>query len=287
MMMMRTCILSLVFCTIQLTNAFVSASSTTYHRRVISELRGGYDATIGADPSTPLQFFTMPGNTCPYAQRTHMTLQELQLPFDVTEVSGIPKPDWFLSINPRGKVPTLRVPTQDYAVVYESAICNEFLCDYATSIKQKHTLMPSDPFSRATIRLLNDHCDNVFAKTQFTYLMNKEADKDDELCAEMETALNTYEEALDKSKGPYLLGDDFTLADIHVFPFIQRLVITLKHYKNYELPRDKFPKLLAWIDTCLARESVNHSSMSKEKTIEVYGRFVNNDYKFGGLNKNK
>jgi len=204
-----------------------------------------------------------------YAQRTHITLQELGLPFDVTEVSGIPKPDWFLSINPRGKVPTLRIPTSDYAVVYESAICNEFLCDYAQSIQQEHTLMPSDPFMRAKIRLLNDHCDNVFAKTQFTYLMNKEADKDDELCAEMESELSTYEEAL--SKGPYLLGDDFSLADIHVFPFIQRLVITLKHYKDYELPSDKFPKLLAWIDTCQRGLGVGSQPLVLLKDIVSYG----------------
>jgi hypothetical protein len=31
---------------------------------------------------------------------------------------------------------------------------------------------------------------------------------------------------------------------------------------------------LAWHDSCLERESVSQSSMSKEKTIEVYGRFV-------------
>ena len=281
--------LSLVFCSIQLlASGFVRAGRIPYHHRIISELKGGSDATIGAAPSTPpLQFFTMPGNTCPYAQRTMIALKELQLPFDITEVSGMPKPDWFLSINPRGKVPTLRVPTADYAIIYESAICNEFLCDYATSIEQEHTLMPTDPFIRARIRLLNDHCDNVFAKTQFTYLMNKEDDKDDELCTDMESALNTYEEALVGSKGPYLLGGDFTLADVHVFPFIQRLVITLKHYKDYELQKDKFPKLLAWIDICLARESVKESSMTEEKTISVYDRFVNGDYKFGGLNKNK
>ena len=284
--------LSLVFCSIQLlASGFVRAGRIPYHHRITSELKGGSDATIGAAaPSTPpLQFFTMPGNTCPYAQRTMIALKELQLPFDITEVSGMPKPDWFLSINPRGKVPTLRVPiTADYAIIiYESAICNEFLCDYATSIEQEHTLMPTDPFIRARIRLLNDHCDNVFAKTQFTYLMNKEDDKDDELCTDMESALNTYEEALVGSKGPYLLGGDFTLADVHVFPFIQRLVITLKHYKDYELQKDKFPKLLAWIDICLARESVKESSMTEEKTISVYDRFVYGDYKFGGLNKNK
>ena len=42
---------------------------------------------INLHSSLPLQ----PGNTCPYAQRTHIVLSELGLPFDVTEVSGMPK----------------------------------------------------------------------------------------------------------------------------------------------------------------------------------------------------
>lgn len=279
-MMMRAL---LVFCSLQLASGFVSAGVPA---RPISELRGGYDATVGADPSTPIQFFTLPGNTCPYAQRTHIALKELNLPFDITEVSGMPKPDWYLKINPRGKVPALRLPTADYAVIYESAICNEFLCDYATTLEQDHTLMPTDPFLRAKIRLLNDHCDNVFSKTQFTYLMNKDDEKEDDLCGEMESALAAYEDALTESKGPFLLGNDFTLADVHLLPFIQRLVITLKHWKNYEMPSDKFPNLLAWHDSCLGRESVKESSISKEKMIEIYQRFVGADYKFGGLNKN-
>ena len=103
----------------------------------------------------------------------------------------------------------------------------------------------------------------------------------------MEKALVAFEEALVESKGPYFLGEEFSLADLHTLPFIQRLVITLKHFKDYELPKDKFSKLLLWLDSCLDRESVKESSMTKEKTIEVYERFVGNDYKFGGLNKNK
>ena len=273
-------------------SGFVSARSLS-NPRIMTDLAGGYDATVGADPSTPIQFFTLPGNTCPYAQRTHITLNELGLPYDTTEVSGMPKPDWYLKINPRGKVPAIRVPTADYAVIYESAICNEFLCDYYAATNNSNdeegecnTLMPKDPFLRAKIRLLNDHCDNVFAKTQFTYLMNKDESKDEELCTEMETALMAYEAALSESRGPYLLGGVFTLADVHVLPFLQRLVITLKHWKDYELPQEKFPKLLAWIESCLGRESVKESSMSEEKTIEIYEQFVGADYKFGGLNKN-
>ena len=139
---------------------------------------------------------------------------------------------------------------------------------------------------KAKIRLLNDHCDNVFAKTQFTYLMNKDVDMDEVLRTEMESALKCYEDALVESTGPYMMGE-FSLADLHVFPFIQRLVVTLKHWKNYELPTDKFPNLLAWHETCLKRGSIIQSSMSTEKIIDVYERFVVADYKFGGLNKNK
>jgi hypothetical protein len=59
----------------------------------------------------------------------------------------------------------------EMAVIYESAICNEFLCDYAstTLLLMHHTLMgPTvDPIMKANIRLHNDHCDNIFTKTQF------------------------------------------------------------------------------------------------------------------------
>mmetsp|Transcript_22584 Transcript_22584/g.51252 ORF Transcript_22584/g.51252 Transcript_22584/m.51252 type:complete len:281 (-) Transcript_22584:106-948(-) len=248
-------------------------------------LAGGYDATVGADPSTPIQLFALPGNTCPYVQRTHMCLLELGIPFDVTEISG--KPDWYLKINPRGKVPSIRVPASDYATIYESAICNEFLCDYYRSNNEEEcTLMPDDPYARAEIRLLNDHCDSL-GKAQFTYLMNKDEAKDEELRSAMEDALGVYEEALAKRRGQYLLGDDFTLADIHVFPFIQRLSVTHRHWKGYELSPERFPRLTGWIGACSERESARQSSMSEEKTISVYRKFVEADYSFGGLNKNK
>ena len=145
---------------------------------------------------------------------------------------------------------------------------------------------PTDPFVRAKIRLLNLHCDNVFTKTQFTYLMNKDVEKDEELRNEMENALQCFEDSLVKSNGPYLMGKEFTLADLQVFPFIQRLVVTLEKWKDYKLPEDKFPYLLAWFNSCLRRDSVIQSSMTADKIIEVYERFVSVDYEFGGLNKN-
>jgi hypothetical protein len=59
-------VLIIVFCCINLATGFVSSAGMP---RILTEIRGGYDATVGTDPSTPLQFFTLPGCTCPYAQR--------------------------------------------------------------------------------------------------------------------------------------------------------------------------------------------------------------------------
>jgi len=61
----------------------------------------------------------------------------------------------------------------------------------------------------------------------------------------------------------------------------------LKHFKNYELPGDKFPKLLAWYELCSKRESVMAAALTEEKIIEIYNMFVKMDYGFGGLNQNK
>ena len=91
----------LVVGSFRVARGFVSAGGVIPQDRVWTDLRGGYDATIvGANPTTPIQFFAFPGKTCPYAQRTHIALLELGIPFDMTEVTAMPKPDWYLKIHP-------------------------------------------------------------------------------------------------------------------------------------------------------------------------------------------
>ena len=99
-------LLGLLSCCIHLATGFVSAGGITPTIRSAAasttELQGGYEnGLVGVNPTTPLRFFTLPGNTCPYAQRTHITLIELGLPFDMSEVLmdlGV-KPDWYLKVS--------------------------------------------------------------------------------------------------------------------------------------------------------------------------------------------
>ena len=294
---------------------YSAAAAVRSFSRVVS-LRGGYDATIGPDPSNPIQFFTLANGMCPYAARTLIVLIELGLPYETVEITG--KPDWYLKINPRGKVPALRVPYHGNEVVYESAICDEYLCDLDYDIKSMHSkninnndnydsddnndsdnnkynnLMPRDPMTRAKIRLLNDQCDTILNPAFFTFLMNKDVSKDEEFKNKLHNVLMTYEEMLQSNRssssstnGPYLMGKDFTLADVHIIPFFLRLMVSLRHFKNFHITEENYPNLLSWFQLCSERESVKLTSKSEETIIEVYQKFVNVDYKFGGLNQNK
>jgi glutathione S-transferase len=288
------------------TNTKTNHSSSSSFSNIlprITSLKGGYDSTIGINPSNPIQFFTFESGMCPYAARTLIVLNELKLEYDVVAVPP-GKPDWYLKINPKGKVPSLRVPYHDNEVIYESAFCNEYLCDLYNSQQQQEdisagvgtgtSLLPkNEPIQKARIRLLNDYCDTMLGPTFFTFLMNKDESKEEELKSALIDVLSFYEDKLkgdrdseDKLKGgPYMNGQEFTLADVHVLPFFARLIVALRHFKNYDI-QQSFPNLMTWFELCSTRQSVQIVSKSDEAIIEVYQKFIDMGYKFGGLNKN-
>jgi len=149
-------------------------------------------------------------------------------------------------------------------------------------------LMPTLAADRAALRLLNDHVDNQLSPAQFTFLMNQEdPEKDAELITALELALGVLQQSLIRRGGPYLMGRDFSLADIHVLPFFLRLVVSLEHFKSYQIPKDRFSRLLEWFELCSQRPSVQAASKSKDEIVQVYQKFVDMKYGFGGLNKNK
>ena len=62
------------------------------------------------------------------------------------------KPDWLFERNPLGLVPVLEYKG---SVIYESAICNQFLEEeFPGSRTGTHDLMPASPYERAAMRLL-------------------------------------------------------------------------------------------------------------------------------------
>lgn len=236
-----------------------------------------------SDRQPPLiEFFTM--DMCPYAQRTWILLEEKGLPYvrKLVDVRNESQRKWYIEhINPLGKVPSIR-DLSDGTVLYESEIINEYLEQKFTSEISVARLLPDDAAGCAKARLWNHHLNNQLAPAHFTYLMNKDAASEHEKLVALERTLQFYE---DRIVEPYLLGEQFTLADISALPFFERLVFSLERFKNYTIPSNMH-KLQNWLELAMSRPSFVVTKRPEEKLEEVYQKFVSMDYKFGGLNRN-
>ncbi|XP_035688749.1 glutathione S-transferase omega-1-like [Branchiostoma floridae] len=67
--------------------------------------------------------------------------------YETVNVCTKNKPEWFFSINPLAKVPTLQ---HDGKVVYESLVCNE----YVDRVFPGRKLLPEEPLEKARIGML-------------------------------------------------------------------------------------------------------------------------------------
>jgi glutathione S-transferase len=258
-------------------------------------LRARIRANVELESDTVLprmKFYCLDGGMCPYAARTWITLIELGFPFEIEYMNPTNlKSDWYLKLNPKGKVPVLH-NLVDNSVVYESSVCDEYLCDVADEVQQSESggvknMRPTTASGKAQMRLLNDHIDSNIGTAQYTFLMNKDPERDAELQTKLEAALLVLENQIKGNGGPFVMGSEFTLADAHILPFFLRLTVSLRHFKDYSLPSDAFPMLCRWFEECSKRPSAQATWKSDETIIGVYSKFVSSDYAFGGLNKNK
>ena len=123
---------------------------------------------------------------CPFAQRSHMTLLEKNLEFQLREVDLENKPSWFETISPYSKVPVL---CHGNIQVYESTIINEYLEE---SFPERR-LLPDDPSKRANARIWIDFDNTKFVPVFYKLLLAQESSLQKILAAQMtETDQWTY-----------------------------------------------------------------------------------------------
>ncbi len=219
-----------------------------------------------------LQFYY--NSNCPYAQRTWITLLELGVPFEPIEIElgKDNKTDWFLRLNPNGKVPVIK---QEEKIVYESLIVNEYLAEVFGK------LMPNDPFLKAKTRILMARCDANFVKYMYSYLSHnpsEDPDKEKQLQQQLITEFTFLDKTLYEKGKTYFLGDKFSLADVAYIPFMQRAIVTLSAFKNWDIFQLDLPALHNWIQSTNERKSCQETAMDEEKMKEIYARFLKLDY---------
>lgn len=147
---------------------------------------------------------------CPYVQRNAIVLQEKGVNHDIAYIDLADKPDWFVALSPRGKVPVLQV---DDVVLFESNAILEYLDE--THAPRMH---PEDPLQRARDRAWFSVANAVNASV---YQMIKVQDRD-ALTQHASTLARHLTMLQAEITGPLWRGDTMCLMDAVAYPGLQR-----------------------------------------------------------------
>jgi len=227
-----------------------------------------------------LVLYHAPHSTC--SQKVRMVLHEKDVKFDEVRIDlgkkEQLKPD-YLKLNPNGVVPTL---VDDGTPIIESSV----ICEYLNEKYPQNPLLPSDIIERARTRAWMHYIEEVAVGAirvpsfnraflyRFSGLDQKQFEAQEinprpvrrELFQRMGSPKGFSKADVDKSlgelsetcrrmdeaignKGPWLMGEQFTLADILVMPSIDRMA----DLGLARIWQDKYPRVGEWYAGLQAR----------------------------------
>jgi glutathione S-transferase len=212
--------------------------------------------------------YNAPQSTC--SQRVRFVLNAKGLPFAEKKLDLLAgdqlKPD-YLKLNPNGVVPTL---DHDGNIVIDSSVIIEYLDEIAP---QPASFTPRAPAERAKMRSLMRFIDEMpaaavrvptfnlaflprfaamseqefaaFAESkplrkEFMLAMGRKGFPETEMNAALDRMRRTYARmdlAISESGGPWLLGEDITLADVAVMPALVRMADLGLDHTWTDMPR--------------------------------------------------
>jgi glutathione S-transferase len=119
-------------------------------------------------------------------------------------------------------------------VISESMVVVEYIDDL---YPDTHPLQPSDPTGKKNMKLYMDRHDS-FVSGYYKLLMMQDSVQQQSLADDLLKQFSTLDIDLQVCPGPYLCGEQFTIADLKIFPFIERIVHVLGHFREFSIPEE-------------------------------------------------
>ena len=132
----------------------------------------------------------------------------------------------------------------------ESTLLANYIDDYF----QNNPLKPSDPLLKYNMGCFMEEHGKIVSAF-YGLLMSQDESAHAGLKEKLSAILSTVNDDLQKFAGPYLCGEQFTMADINLVPFIERIVLLLPLYRNFSIPED-LNYLHEWYNTVKQRPAV-------------------------------
>lgn len=171
---------------------------------------------------------------CPYAQKSWIALEWSGINYKLEEVSLYGpngKPDWFWKLNPQGTVPVLVCNESDGSsnVLPDS----ELILDYMTQLKPSSNYDEND----ALVSQWRDRVSQKIAPVGKRAVLQGGKKELYKLLAEIDKEV----------VGPYLCGNEMTMADCAAFPFLWRLD---QEFGELNEKEHQCGRIRQWIDHC-------------------------------------
>ena len=188
---------------------------------------------------------------CPFVQRAVLALEEKGVDYELEFIDLANKPEWFLALSPRGKVPVL---LDEGVPLFES----QAIVEYLDETRGGARLTPEDPRERARDRAWFAYASEEIFAASWLMESAKDAAAFAEKTAAMRQKLGLVEEAMEGRD--YLSGDgsSFGLADVAYAPALFRLAAWKRLY-GVDGALDGLPRVAAWSERVLARETMPRS----------------------------
>jgi glutathione S-transferase len=171
---------------------------------------------------TPPRLWTW--HLSPFSGKVRVVLVEKGIAADLLEIHPVKRPERLRALNPTNRVPVLEV---DGTALRESSV----ICEYLEEAYPDPPLLPADAALRGWARGWTRYIDDE-ATTNYFLGMRKQSfgkadgDPDDiveRLHGRLSSRFATLETLLGAHDGPWLCGEQFTLADVAAMPLAVRL----------------------------------------------------------------
>jgi GST-like protein len=197
----------------------------------------------------------------PNGKKVSIVLEEMNLEYDVHAIQMgelEQKEDWYLELNPNGRIPTIVDQDNDGFVVFESGAILLYLAE------KTGLLIPADEKKRSqVVQWLmfqmggigpmqgQAHVFYRYAPEKIPYAIERYQKETRRLYEVLERQLTDNE---------FLVGD-YSIADIASFPWVRR-------YEWAGVPVDDLPNVLRWLAAIEARPAVQRG-LNVPKQVEI------------------
>ena len=223
-------------------------------------------------------------------QRVWLALEEKQIPYQYIEVNPYNKPQSLLSLNPRGLVPTLSVPTSEGSrPLYESNVVLEYLEEAYPDRSPR--LLPEDPYERARARIWVDSVTSRVISAFHRFLQYQPSSADEDAVAELDRHRQEFLGLLKQwarelhPEGPFFLGDQISLPDLVLGPWAIRLWV-FEEFKagGLGVPAEGqggedeavWRRWRKWVKAIADRRSFRETMSDAQQYRPIYKRYADN-----------